>query len=224
MFASRRQFSRYDFRERAPACSTRSSRDLVTLPVSFFLGRNLFPKKETGVGRRAASFLRGLAGGVGFVSEIRLQRVLELAQRRDQRLQREVSRPVGRVHAGHVLELARLADVALGRQHHLLRRLLLLLLARHRQTDVFRAGHETLDVLPEIVRSFRIVEAEPGEAGVIRRETHRVEGRSGDLRTFRKNSHLRAVSHRFSIQQVQYASFVFEVNKIFKERKKKQYV
>lgn len=87
-------------------------------------------RRESGVALRR--FLRELGGGVGLVSEVRLQRVLEFAQRRHQGLQREITRSVGRVHAGYVLKLAWLADVALSRQDDLLLHGFLLLLSRRR--------------------------------------------------------------------------------------------
>lgn len=121
---------RFLFWEFRPALSLRTHES----DKSFFPGEmeSLPGKKTAGIGRRATSFLRELGGGVGFVSEIRLQRVLEFAQRRDQSLQREITRSVGRVHAGYVLKLTRLADVALGRQNNLLLYGFLLLLPRRR--------------------------------------------------------------------------------------------
>lgn len=102
--------------DNTPSLPSRVQNSLSS-PPPLSRGRVSLPGKDAGVaGHRAASALRGFRGdGVRLVSEVRLERVLQLAQGRHQRLQRKVSRAIGHVHAGHVLKLARLADVALGR-------------------------------------------------------------------------------------------------------------
>lgn len=114
-------------------------------------------------------------------SEIRFKGASYLGQSRDQSLKGEVSRAISGVHAGHVLELTRLTDVALRWQNDLLLDRLFLLLSWDREADVLRAGDQSFDVLPQIVRCFWIVKAEAREARVIRGETHRVERWPGYL-------------------------------------------
>jgi hypothetical protein len=107
---------------------------------------------------------------------------------------------IRRVDAGHVLEKARLGNVALAWRWNLGRRFNLVAttagLARHpesqqtrsprgpfgrRQTDVGRIGCQRLDVPEELLGSVGGVETQAGDLAVVGRRPHRVERRSGRL-------------------------------------------
>lgn len=84
-------------------------------------------------------------------------------------LQAKVPLGVAGRHAGHVVELARLGDLRLGRQHDRLGGLLLglALPARRRQGDVLRVADQLLDAHPHLTGGLVRVEAEADHLAVV---------------------------------------------------------
>lgn len=98
-------------------------------------------------------------------------------------LQAEVSLGVAGGHTGHVVKLARLRDLRLGRQNDWFRGLLLrfALPSGGREGNVFRVADELLDADPHFAGGLVRVEAEADYLAVVCRETHGVEGCGGHL-------------------------------------------
>uniref|UniRef100_A0A8D8BPT4 (northern house mosquito) hypothetical protein n=1 Tax=Culex pipiens TaxID=7175 RepID=A0A8D8BPT4_CULPI len=98
-------------------------------------------------------------------------------------LQAKVPLGVAGRHAGHVVELARLGDLRLGRQHDRFGGLLLglALSARRRQGNVLRVADQLLDAHPHLASGLVRVEAEADHLAVVCRQTHGVEGGRGHL-------------------------------------------
>lgn len=93
-------------------------------------------------------------------------------------LQTEVSLGVAGGHTGHVVKLARLRDLRLGRQNDRFRGLLLgfALPSGGRKGNVFRVADQLLDADPHFAGGLVRVEAEADYLAVVCRETHGVEG------------------------------------------------